>query len=232
MPVSKRDRTPLPQVTWEQHVERWKDCRKCPLCDQRYQICLARGTVPCDVLFIGEAPGASENDLGLPFKGPAGRLLDQIIARAFAGLNLTYALTNLVACFPREAKLRGDNEPEEDEVLACRPRLNEFINIAQPRIIACVGGMSTQYVDHEDTVPCVDLVHPAAILRSKAPQVKKDQDVNHITAVLRSAVECRMNPPSTFKVWGVKNAGLTKGQGLRQRYDAWLNDHSESDIPF
>ncbi len=64
---------------WTDHVERWKDCTKCPLHTQRSNIVIARGQLPADVVFIGEAPGAIEDGTGLPFKDPAGALLDQII---------------------------------------------------------------------------------------------------------------------------------------------------------
>src|SRR4051812_28157858 len=102
-------------TTWLQHVQRWKDCQRCPLGQQRGRICLTRackagdqpgaygGRLPCDVLFIGEAPGSSEDALGLPFVGPAGDLLDQIKQRALPP-ETSCAFTNLVACYPREAK--------------------------------------------------------------------------------------------------------------------------------
>src|SRR5678815_494689 len=119
----------VPLPTWEDHVTKWRDCNECPLCEQRDNIVLARGTLPCDVLLVGEAPGDSENFLGQPFVGPAGCKLDYVIEAAWAkaGSRLTYALTNLVACFPRLAKEAGDNEPTKSEIDACRPRLEEFM---------------------------------------------------------------------------------------------------------
>ena len=63
-------------------VEKWKDCRDCYLCETRNRIVFARGTIPADVLFLGEAPGESENVTGVPFDGPAGNLLDAIIGRS------------------------------------------------------------------------------------------------------------------------------------------------------
>jgi len=131
-------------MTWEEHVDKWKDCQRCPLAQQRGNICLARGTLPAAVLFVGEAPGSSEDTLGLPFVGPAGQLLDQIIERALP-TGTSYALTNLVACYPREAKSRGDNEPERGEILECRPRLIEFVNIARPKLIVLVGNLTDHY---------------------------------------------------------------------------------------
>lgn len=256
---------------WQQHVERWKDCTACPLCRQRYRICLARGDIPCDVLFIGEAPGQSEDATGLVFWGPAGDLLDNksdvrpgIIQRALrdvpvcatcgslrvreatdwsclaghtsrdghGGRDVTYALTNLVCCFPAEAKARGENEPERDEILACRPRLNEFINIAQPRLIVCVGVLATEYIDHNDTVPCFDIIHPAAILRKDMPRVQKGEAVRRTAVKLRGAVDRILQTPrQPFREFG-KNASLTQSRGLRQRFDAWERTNRDIEIPF
>lgn len=64
---------------WGLHVERYGDGCGHHLCGQATKVCLARGAVPCDILFIGEAPGQSEDALGKPFCGPAGKLLDQLI---------------------------------------------------------------------------------------------------------------------------------------------------------
>lgn len=229
MPVSRRTRTALPTVTWTEHVTQWKDCQLCPLAAQRGRICLARGAVPCDVLFVGEAPGASEDALGQPFRGPAGEVLDQIVERAVP-TDVPVAFTNLVCCFPREAKERGDNEPEDAEILACRPRLTEFVNLSQPRLIVCVGSLATQYVDHGDTVPCVDIIHPAATFPPRMPQAQAQMARQRAVTVLRDAVGRAMaTPRRPFEEWGT-NAKLTAAQGIRQRYDAWMQ--SQHDVPF
>lgn len=209
---------------WTDHVARWKDCTACPLCRQRDRICLARGVVPADVLFIGEAPGASEDALGQPFVGPAGRLLDRIIERALPP-TVRYVLTNLVACFPREAKDCGENEPERGEVLACRSRLVEFVNIVQPRLIVCVGSLAAQYVDHGDTVPCVDIIHPAATLGPRMPLAQKQMAIQRAVVILRNAVEDMLQLGSTkFTKWGTRHAGI---QSRRQQLDTVADD-----IPF
>lgn len=226
MPIANRQ----PTLIWTDHVNKWKDCRACPLCDQRDRIVLGRGQVPCDVLFIGEAPGEVEDTTGLPFKGPAGRLLDQIIERALPK-EVTHALTNLVCCFPREAKLRGENEPDRSEMLACRPRLVEFVNLARPKLIVCVGHLATEYVDHADTVPCCDIVHPAYIL-AHMPAVQKDFAINKSIVQVRSAVERVLQTEhGPFTKWGT-DAYLSQGRGLKQRLDAWTKDHADLDVPF
>ena len=179
-------------MTWLEHVEKWKDCTLCPLSQQRSNICLARGTQPCDVLFVGEAPGQIEDGMGLPFKGPAGRLLDQIIERSIP-TTVTYALTNLVACFPAEAKARGDNEPERAEILTCRPRLVEFIDLCKPKLVVRVGTLAADNVQHDSYglvrgAKCIDIVHPAHIL-ARLPAAQKQMAVNRCIVQIRNAVE-------------------------------------------
>lgn len=180
MPVSKRI-----SLTWTGHVNKWKDCKLCPLGGQRDRIVLARGTVPCDVLFIGEAPGASEDAIGLPFVGPAGSLQDSIIEQALP--RTSYALTNLVACLPREAKLAGYNEPDASEIRACRTRLVEFINLASPKLIVRVGILASTWVQDRLGIQFVDIVHPAAILRM--PLAQRQMAIQKSVVILRNAVE-------------------------------------------
>ena len=66
------------------HREKWKDCTRCLLHEHRRKIVLCRGKIPADVLFVGEAPGESEDVLGSPFVGPAAQLLDSLIEQAFS----------------------------------------------------------------------------------------------------------------------------------------------------
>ncbi len=225
---------------WTNHVMRWKDCTKCPLHKQRDRICLARGQVPADVLFIGEAPGASEDALGQPFVGPAGALLNQIIERAIPKVDsvnedykpewyyaYTWALTNLVCCFPREAKERGENEPEDEEILACRPRLVEFINIVQPRLIVCVGSLAAEYVNHEAGTKCVDIIHPAATFPPRMVRAQAQQAIQRAIVVIRSAVDDMLTSEyKPFVKWKVEDAEV---KSKRQRLREAVN---EADIPF
>jgi uracil-DNA glycosylase family 4 len=216
---------------WTDHVAKWKDCKQCPLCSQRDRICLARGTIPADVCLIGEAPGSSEDALGQPFVGPAGNLLDQIIARALPA-TVTYVMTNLVCCFPAEAKAEGINEPHLSEIKACRPRLVEFINICRPKLIVCVGRLAEEYVDHGDTVRCIDITHPAAILRF--PLAQKQMAAQKCIVVIRNAVEFMLASDYTFTKWGERHANLTPRDRLRTQLDQAIDvaEHTEADIPF
>src|SRR5580698_7314382 len=128
---------------YQQHREQWINCQRCELHKQRTQVVLARGTIPAQILFIGEAPGQSEDVLGSPFKGPAGKLLDYIVANSIPS-QYSYAMTNIVACIPRGDD--GDKValPPEESIKACAPRLVEFVNLCKPQLIICVGSLATK----------------------------------------------------------------------------------------
>lgn len=181
---------------WQKHVRTWETCTRCPLGFQRSRICLGRGALPCKVLFIGEAPGVSENTLGYPFAGPAGHLLDEwieVACQTFGEDRPRIAFTNLVACFPREAKASGDNEPTPDEIKTCEPRLKEFCRIASPRLTVCVGSLAHKWVQRMRAnlglgdCKLVHITHPAAVLRATLAQ--KDMMSQQARIVLQTAFE-------------------------------------------
>lgn len=104
---------------------------------------------------------------------------------------MPYALTNLVACFPAEAKARGDNEPELSEIRACKPRLKEFFELAHPKLVVCVGSLASDHVEHDSWgriygARAIDIVHPAHVLRM--PLVQKQMAVQRAIVILRNAV--------------------------------------------
>lgn len=180
---------------FQAHLQRWGDCRECPLWETRKRIVIARGKVPCDILFIGEAPGESEDVSGLPFVGQAGELLDNplcipragIIQRALPGkmvngryrTDLRLGFANLLCCIPREADGGKAGEPPHDSIMACRSRLEDFIvEVARPCLIVAVGRHSEDYLKqgykHSVKVPegikQIAIKHPAAILRMNLAQ--------------------------------------------------------------
>ncbi len=180
---------------WELHVADWKDCTRCDLHLTRRTICLARGSLPCDVLYVGQAPGRSEDVRGQPFVGQAGALLWSIDEQAFAERQeLTRSFTNLVGCLP----LRGgkESEPEHAEVQACRPRLEAEIEMLRPRLIVCVGKLAADYLSpgmkHSVRTPPgilrVEVVHPSFIL-FKLPIAARPLAVKRCVVTIRDALE-------------------------------------------
>lgn len=153
------------------HEQRWSSCTACNLHKLRSNVVLARGVLPCDFLFIGEAPGQYDDLRGLPFAGPAGQLLDRIINLAVREweeeYRPTYAFTNLVACVPTHLEIDqgGVRQPTPKECEACRPRLREFINIAQPKGIIVVGDTTSHFGPEDTDLPIAEILHSSYLLR-------------------------------------------------------------------
>lgn len=189
----------LPLLTpYQSHVAKWSACRACELCDQRSKVVHVRGRLPCSVLYIGEAPGVSEDVIGRPFVGPAGKLLDEIVALAYEGVAYPSAFCNLVGCFPKIAKKEGTNEPSENAIKKCRPRLEEIVRMARPDLVVCVGKLSSKWWDKfrstvDKTLTFADrakieITHPAAILR-QTDSVVRDHQVQTAVVRIRTALE-------------------------------------------
>lgn len=166
------------------HIQKWINCERCDLCHRRKRVVFYRGRIPCDFLFVGEAPGVNENTVGLPFVGPAGVKLDEIVADIIGPVNdyrnskgqrpATVGFTNLLGCIPLEegSKTKVQSPPKES-VKACSPKLTEMIKISRPKLIVCCGkdpekyltqGMKQSITIPEDCAVC-KIDHPAYILR-------------------------------------------------------------------
>lgn len=156
--LSKPEQRPAIQT----HLASWIGCKECPLCRTRSKIVLGRGYVPCDILFIGEAPGESEDSLGQPFVGPAGEVLDSIITEvgkqyvmsrkypsSITGrgqvLPFSYFLSNLIACLPLCSQGQT-RQPSSSEIKACSSRVTELIQITQPLVIVSVGALAEKHI--------------------------------------------------------------------------------------
>ncbi len=164
-------------TSYQLFVDDWKDCQRCVLSEGRLHVVLARGKIPCDLVFIGEAPGESENVLGRPFVGPAGKLLDRIIERSVPE-EVSYALTNLVCCIPRDEDGSKTSVPPDEAIEACASRLKQFVRLANPRLIIAVGQLPKDWLEEDQKysitfhkkIPRVNIIHPAAILRANIAQ--------------------------------------------------------------
>jgi len=151
---------------WKNHKRLWNGCNRCGLANVRTNVVLVRGSIPCDVGFLGEAPGESEDLLKEPFVGPAGKKLDDILEAAIAKSQtfLRLAIFNVVGCFPRTDE--GFRQPAKDEIEACRPRLEDFLSFSKPRLIVTLGRIAKGHLPKTD-VEVVSLVHPSFIVRTE-----------------------------------------------------------------
>lgn len=138
-----------------------QNCQMCPLCETRTNAVPGRGSgeLPPNIMFIGEAPGAKEDEEGKPFVGRSGNLLKAAIA---AWKFENYFITNLVKCRPPE-----NRNPSKDEVSKCFHYLAAQINILKPKSIVLIGLQAQNAWDeagiHYDNVYKVK--HPAYYLR-------------------------------------------------------------------
>lgn len=157
----------------QQHVTNWYDCKRCPLGKTADTHVLYRGDIPAQVLFVGEAPGYSEDAVGKPFVGQSGRLLNDIIERTIERTKpFTFCVTNVLACIPHDsAKSKYEQSaevraPTKEEAAACNPRLLELIDLCQPVAIVTLGKPAAKYTpSFPEKYSRLELVHPAFILR-------------------------------------------------------------------
>lgn len=172
------------KTAWQLHKEKWgKGCGSCQ-CEGK-RVVLGRGALPADVCFVGEAPGESEDVLGVPFAGPAGSLLDQIIKDSFKTFpSPRLAFTNIVGCRPVDASGKVQ-KPDDEQIKACELRLMEFLVLCHPRLklLVRVGDVAEKWCPLPENVVVVDIAHPASILRGS--------EANRGLAVQRCVVQLR-----------------------------------------
>ena len=108
-------------------------CRRCPLAETRTNVVFGYGDASSPLMFIGEAPGATEDATGLPFTGRAGKLLDSMLASVGLDRSEVY-IANTIKCRPPNNR---DPLPEEED--RCIGFLREQVRLIQPRIIVCLG---------------------------------------------------------------------------------------------
>lgn len=174
---------------------RWNLCKDCDLHLLSREHVIGKGDLPCDAFFIGEAPGKTEDLLGRPFVGPAGRLLKQQLAAVeeLLGRPFKRYITNIVACAPFADDARSSvRDPTAEEAKACSPRLAELIRLAQPKTIIFVGAVAKKFYKPSKGMPSLAIIHPAAILYTRLPPtscVAYAQVVHRLHEHLREVLE-------------------------------------------
>ncbi len=156
-----------------------RNCTKCVLSEGRNKFVYGAGNPRAKMMLIGEGPGANEDRVGKPFVGAAGQLLDKMLA----AINIKREdifIGNMVKCRPP-----NNRDPNPEEVAACRPLLDQQIDIIKPQIIVLLGRVAAQALlethatlsnmrqgEHQYRgIRTFATYHPAALLRN--PSFKK-----------------------------------------------------------
>ncbi|AFZ43196.1 phage SPO1 DNA polymerase-related protein [Halothece sp. PCC 7418] len=166
----------------EQLADHCRQCQRCGLAQTRTQVVVSRGNPKADVMVIGEAPGQSEDEQGLPFVGKSGQLLDKILASVELSPEEDVYISNIVKCRPPE-----NRNPSAPEIAACKPYLLEQISLVAPKIILLTGATALKGLTGEkkgiskirgqwlewEGYAAMAIFHPAYLLRNPSREKGK-----------------------------------------------------------
>ena len=176
-----------------------RGCKACDLYKLGTQTVFGEGPRRAQIMMVGEQPGDAEDLAGLPFVGPAGKLLDRALEEAGIDRGIVY-VTNVVKHFKWEprGKRRIHSKPNSAEIAACRPWLETEIALVKPRILVCLGATAAQALlgktfkvsrQRGELIPsplapvATATVHPSSILR--APDERRGDEMARFVADLR-----------------------------------------------
>jgi uracil-DNA glycosylase family 4 len=160
--------------TYEEIKTNVVNCTLCKLCYDRKNAVPGRGNLNSKILFVGEAPGRNEDNLGLPFIGFAGKILEESLKKAGLRREDVY-ITNIVKCRPPNNRV-----PEKDEISTCLQYLRKEIQIISPTVVCILGATALQsllnlknlqkyhgQIITHDNITYFITYHPAATIYNK-----------------------------------------------------------------
>ncbi len=181
-------------------------CTKCPLSKSRTIAVPGEGSFSSEIMFIGEAPGATEDIKGIPFCGAAGKFLDEMLEVIGLGRSDIF-ITNTVKCRPPE-----NRDPEDSEKEACRPYLDRQFKAINPKLIVCLGRHSTstflpgaggisklhgKALRRPDGRVYLPLYHPAAALHNGSLRETLINDFKKIPLIIKKINNTDLNTDKT-----------------------------------
>ena len=182
------------EKSWEILEGACLSCKKCRLWEMRTNVVIGKGNRNADIMFIGEGPGQQEDLTGVPFVGPAGQLLDKMLASVGLSTENAY-ICNIVKCRPP-----GNRDPHEDEIQSCINYLRYQLAMIHPKIIVCLGRIAATTILSPDFKITKEhgiwverkgywitaTFHPSALLRDES---KKRPAWEDLQAIRRKLVE-------------------------------------------
>ncbi|MCX7922330.1 MAG: uracil-DNA glycosylase [Clostridia bacterium] len=175
-------------LNWDELVASCSTCIKCQLGSTRKKIVIGRGNINAPIMMIGEGPGEQEDLQGLPFVGPAGKLLDLLLEAQMIKKE-DYYIANIVKCRPP-----GNRVPLDEEAERCLPFLRNQVYLIKPKIIVCLGSTAMKYIiDKEAKITQIrgqwierkgywimPTFHPAALLRDESKKLLMWEDIKKV----------------------------------------------------
>lgn len=176
--------------------EEARQCVRCPLHQSRTTVVFGSGNADADLMFIGEAPGANEDRMGLPFVGQAGKLLDKLLGEIGMERKDVW-ICNVLECRPPD-----NRDPHPNEIEACQSYLRRQVDLIEPIVICTLGNFSTKLLRADTTgisrlhgrdevrvigsraIRLYPLYHPAAALYTPATLEALRTDFHLIPEVL------------------------------------------------
>lgn len=172
------------ELTWEALEEKCKTCNACSLCETRHNVVFGAGNRNADLMFVGEAPGETEDLSGQPFVGRAGKLFDRYLEAVDIPRESVY-IANMLKCRPPKNR---DPKPEEQDL--CIEYLRDQVRLVQPKMIVCLGRISAMRLIKPDfkitkehgiwfqkgAYKMCAVYHPSLLLRD--PRKKEDMLVD------------------------------------------------------
>jgi DNA polymerase len=183
-----RPSTPEKTAAYTELRQRAMTCVKCPhLASSRKNVVFGVGSIEAELMFVGEAPGADEDEQGEPFVGKAGQLLTKIIQTMGLSRDSVY-IANILKCRPdMPPGAPGNRKPTPEEMQTCIPYLHEQIDLIKPKVIVALGGTAVEgllgktvgimklrgnWQTYRGT-PLMPTYHPAFLLRNQALSEKR-----------------------------------------------------------
>lgn len=165
------------------------NCQLCSLGKTRHNLVFGDGNPHAQIVFVGEAPGADEDEQGLPFVGRAGQLLTDIIVKGMKLARKDVYICNILKCRPP-----GNRNPLPDEISKCEPFLKKQLQIISPKIICALGTFAAQTLLKTDIpisalrgrfhsyegIKLMPTYHPAYLLRNQSAKKPVWEDVQMI----------------------------------------------------
>ena len=175
-------------------AEQITSCPKCDLAKTRTHAVPGEGNPNADIVFIGEGPGFYEDQQGRPFVGASGKFLDELLGSIGLSRKDVY-ICNVIKCRPP-----NNRDPQQTEISACTPWLDQQLEVLEPRVIVTLGRFSmSRYFPGQsigrihgqprkiDGVLVMPMYHPAAALHQASLRATILQDFQKLPALLEQA---------------------------------------------